>query len=259
MSRVVLWHIPVSHYNEKVRWALAYKGVEHERKAPPPPFHMGAAILLTRGSQATFPVLQLHGQAIGDSTAIIAALEERYPDPPLYPADPAERERALGLEEFFDEELGPHIRLLVWHELMKDRPRAAAVAAKSMPGPLRRFPGTARRAGSLFLSARYHVGNADRAAIARDKMLGALDRLEAELGDGEYLVGDAFSVADLTAASLFYPLVAPPEGPQVITDPPATWEELRDGLSERRGYKWVGEMFRRHRKRASRDALAAAS
>ena len=259
MTDVVLWHIPVSHYNEKVRWALAYKGVEHERKAPPPPFHMAAALALTRGREKTFPVLQLDDRAVGDSTAIIAALEERFPDPALYPADPAELERALQLEDFFDEELAPHIRLLAWHELMKDHARAEAVAVKSMPGALQRFPGVARRAGVLFLTVRYHVTDDDRAVLARDKLLGALDRLEAELGDGEYLVGDSFSVADLTAASLFYPLVNPPEGPQVITDPPPAWRELKEEHSERRGYRWVEEMFRRHRKPAATAVTAAAS
>jgi glutathione S-transferase len=257
---VVLWHIPVSHYNEKVRWALDYKGIEHERRAPPPGAHMVAALALTRGRVATFPLLQLDGRAIGDSTAIIAALEERYPDPPLYPSDDADRARAIELEDVFDEELGPHIRLLAWHELLRDKPRAEAVALKTVPAPLQRFPGVAHRAGSLFLNARYHVGDSDRAAIARDKVLGALDRLEGELGDDEYLAGDAFSVADLTAAALFYPLVAPPEGPQVITDPPAGWEELRAPLKERPGYRWVEEMFRLHRKRgASAAARAAAS
>ena len=78
-----LWHIPVSHYNEKVRWALEFKGVDHERKAPPPPAHIPAAMWLTRGGSSTFPVLDLDGRRIGDSTAIIAALERSYPDPPL--------------------------------------------------------------------------------------------------------------------------------------------------------------------------------
>ena len=32
----ILWHLGVSHYSEKVRWALAYKGVEHERRTAPP-------------------------------------------------------------------------------------------------------------------------------------------------------------------------------------------------------------------------------
>ena len=37
-----------------------------------------------------------------------------------------------------------------------------------------------------------------------------MDKLEADLQPSGYLVGERFSVADLTAASLFTPLVAPP-------------------------------------------------
>ena len=42
-----------------------------------------------------------------------------------------------------------------------------------------------------------------------------MDRVEAELdgGEGEFLVGDELSVADVTAASLFGPIVAPQEAP----------------------------------------------
>jgi glutathione S-transferase len=71
-----------------------------------------------------------------------------------------------------------------------------------------------------------------------------------EQGDGEFLVGDEFSVADLTAASLFYPLVVPPEGP-LPTDLPraSALERFRESLSNRRGYKWVEETFRKHRRR----------
>ena len=102
-----LWQIDVSHYSEKARWALAWKGVEHRRRSPVPGAHMAVALWLTRGAHYTFPVLSIDGQRIGDSTAIVAALEERYPEPPLYPTDIADRRRALELEEFFDEELGP--------------------------------------------------------------------------------------------------------------------------------------------------------
>ena len=44
----VLWHLGVSHYSEKVRWAVAYKGIEHERKTIPPGAHMLTALWLTR-------------------------------------------------------------------------------------------------------------------------------------------------------------------------------------------------------------------
>jgi hypothetical protein len=28
----LLWHIPLSHYNEKARWALDYKRIAHHRQ-----------------------------------------------------------------------------------------------------------------------------------------------------------------------------------------------------------------------------------
>ncbi len=33
MTTPVLWHFPISHFNEKVRWALDWKGVPHVRRA----------------------------------------------------------------------------------------------------------------------------------------------------------------------------------------------------------------------------------
>jgi hypothetical protein len=32
MDILLLWHIPLSHYNEKVRWALDYKRIAHHRQ-----------------------------------------------------------------------------------------------------------------------------------------------------------------------------------------------------------------------------------
>jgi glutathione S-transferase len=246
----LLWHIPISHYNEKVRWALAWKGVVHRRRAPTPGPHMLYALWLTRGASKTFPVLRLDGRAIGDSTEIIAALEERYPQPPLYPAEMEERSRALALEDWFDEELGPHIRLLAWHEVIRDPGDGLdQVAAAYLPRRLRRIgplrAGVARF-GSLYTGLRFGVKSDDAAAEARRRVLAAVDRLEAELGEGDYLVGDSFTVADLTAAALLYPLVLPEEGPSVPGLPPA-FEEFRAPLARRRGLRWVAEMFGRHR------------
>jgi glutathione S-transferase len=259
--RPTLWHINVSHYSEKVRWALAWKRIEHRRRAPIPSTHMAIALWLTRGSQATFPVLTLDRRHIGDSTAIIAALEARYPEPPLYPADPEQRRRALELEDFFDEELGPPIRQLVWHELGNDPDRFALVMEQTSPPPLARFSGAAARYGRLFTSLRFRAGSAAAAQRSREKILAALDHLEAELerGSGDYLVGGAFSVADLTAASLFYPLAGAPEAPLPPDQPmPERFEEFRAPLKERHGIQWVAEMFRRHRKPAKAAPVTAA-
>ena len=255
-NRPRLWHIPISHFNEKARWALDLKGVEHDRRTPPPGPHMAIALWLTRGAWQTFPVLEIDGTGIGDSTAIIAALERRYPDPPLYPADPAERRRALELEEFFDEELGPYSRLLAFHFVSRDPDAVEGITLGMVPGFVARQPllrRVATRAALSFVELRYRVSGEEEAEHARVKVLAALDRLERELeaGGGEYLVGDAFSVADLTAASLFGPVVIPPEGP-ILPDPPAAYAEFRDPLRERPGYRWVEGIFARHRRDARR-------
>ncbi len=248
-QKPVLWHIEISHYNEKARWALAYKGVEHERRAPTPGAHMVVALWLTRGRHKTFPLLQLDGEAIADSTAIIAALERRFPDPPLYPEDPAERRRALELEDFFDEELGPHARLLAFHEATKDPATVERFTIDLLPGGLADIGPVragAMRFFSTFTGLRYGVKSDRRAELARAKIVAAFDRLESELGSGDYLVGDRFTVADLTAASLLYPLVRPPEGP--VTPPsPEGFERFRAPLKDRPGYAWVERMFANHR------------
>jgi glutathione S-transferase len=251
-QKPTLWQIDISHYSEKARWALEYKGVDHGRRSALPGSHIPIALALTRGAQPTMPVLRIDGENVGDSTAIIATLEARYPDPPLYPSDAEERARALELEDWFDENLGPHARLLPFYELIQEPEIFAEVAAAAVPGPLGKAKPVIGAYARTYTSIRFNANSAENADRAREGIVAALDKLEDELeqGDGEFLVGDSFSVADLTAASLFYPVVVPPEGPLPTDLPrPPALERFRQGLSDRRGYKWVEETFRKHRRR----------
>jgi glutathione S-transferase len=238
---------------------MDHKALAHDRHAPIAGYHIAVALVLTRGRHYTLPVLELGGRRIGDSTAIIAALERAYPDSPLYPADPDERRRALALEDWFDEHLGPFVRRYAFHALRGDRDAFDELAARQVPAALARYLRTAGAYARAFTSVRFRTVSDQRAAEALSKMLAALDRLESELGENQYLVGDRFTVADLTAASLFYPLVLPPEGPLQM-DPPASVADVRRTLEPRRGYRYVQEMFARHRARgASRAGRGAAS
>ncbi len=133
--RPILWHLVVSHYSEKVRWALDHKWIPYNGCAQPPGVHIAVAAWLTRGRQFTLPVLQLEGRRIGDSTAIIAALEKRFGEPPLYPADPDERAHALELEEWFDEELGPAARRFAFHEAPLTASASRSSRRRSLPHP----------------------------------------------------------------------------------------------------------------------------
>jgi glutathione S-transferase len=249
-QKPVLWQIEISHYAEKVRWALDYKEIDHVRRSPLPGTHIPIALFLTRGAQPTIPVLQMDGRAIGDSTAIIAALEAKHLDRPLYPSKPEEREQALDLEEWFDEQLGPHARLLPFYELIQEPELFGAVAAENVPGPLAKAKPVVGAYGRVYTSLRWGANKGEDAERARECIAAALDRLEAELekGDGEFLVGEGLSVADVTAASLFYPIVVPPEGPLDPDLPrPSAFDRFRAELSDRPGWRWVEETFRRHR------------
>jgi|SRR5579884_1801529 len=248
VTQHTLWHISVSHFSEKARWALDYKQVSYRVRAPLPGAHIPVALWLTRGRHYTLPVIEIDGERIGDSTAIIAALEQRHPEPPLYPRDPAQRRRALALEDWFDEELGPYIRRFVFHELGRDPERFAEIGALTAPRAFHLMGRTGAAYATTMTGLRYRARSTRAAETARQRVIAAIDRLEAELGAGDYLAGESFSVADLTAAALLYPLVRPPEAHVTIDRMPEAVERLRAQLRERRGYRWVEQMFRRHRR-----------
>jgi glutathione S-transferase len=244
-SAPVLYHLQISHYNETARWALDYKQVPHVRRAPPPMMHTAWALAMTRSP--TFPVLVLDGKRIGDSTRIIEALERRYPEPPLYPADEADRRRALALEEFFDEELGPHIRRAIFAEVTRDYDSLAEVAAPRGPRVAQRLFRATAPVGAPVLRLRYGI-KPDTAEAGRAKTLAALDRISSELQSSGYLVGDRFTVADLTAAALLMPVTWPPEAEYLPTVPfPDAIVEWRESLSSHPAFDWALDMFRRHR------------
>ena len=81
--QVTLWHVPISHYSEKARWALDFKRIPHTRRKLLAGTHPYATRVLTRGEHQTVPVLTIDGEGIGDSTAIIAERERGFPDGPL--------------------------------------------------------------------------------------------------------------------------------------------------------------------------------
>ncbi len=240
----VLWQLRFSHYNEKGRWALDYKRVAHRRRSLAPGPHPYRSRRL--GGRGTTPILALDGDVIGDTTEIVARLEQRNPDPPLYPETEIERKAALELEERFDEQLGPGIRSAVFHALLPHRKLTVGLVSQGLGGGLRAFDNAIYPLIRIMVSRSLPADEAT-AQRGRDQVVAAMDLIETEL-HGDYLVGDGFSVADLTGAALLMPLVAPPEFAYELPDRwPDEWEQFRRSLSDRAAYAWAGEMFRRHR------------
>jgi glutathione S-transferase len=243
----MLCHVPVSHYSEKARWALDYKRVPHTRRWPPGGLHPVATWLLTEGRGQTVPVLVMDGEGIGDSTEIIRRLEERVPDPPLYPSDPEERRRALELEDYFDEALGPYVRRTVYHHMTTDPELLGELAAHQVQYGIDALEPFTKWTLKQFLNLRFATASPDRARDAEERIERALDRLDAELEGREYLAGDRFSVADLTAAALLYPFALPPQRPWAPSRLPDAWVEFHERNRERPSHNWVLEMYSRHR------------
>jgi len=245
MATPLLWHFPISHFNEKARWALDWKRIPHVRRTLGPGYLPRVWWATGRG---TLPVLWLDGKAIGDSTRIIEALERRFPEPPLYPRDEPTRRRALALEDFFDEELGHPLRAAIVGPLLAHDPDAAvAVLTLGMPAGARRTARAIFPAFRAYYRFRHKI-NAATVEAGSKKMSAALDRIVAELQPSGYLAGDAFSVADLTAAALFAPLVIPSELQYRLPEPlPSVLVGYQRTLGGHPAYRWVTDMYRRHR------------
>jgi len=249
MDTPLLWHIPLSHFSEKVRWTLDYKGIAHRRQVLGADYLIRAWWATGRGK---LPILWLDGRAIGDSTQIIAALEERYPEPRLYPADATERQRALALEDYLDEQLGPALRAAVVTPLFRHDPDVALrVLTTGMPDKAYKTLRPLLRIFPAYYRFRHKISDAnleaDRATVAA-----ALDRIEQERRGRPYLVGDAFSVADLTAAALLGALIEPPEIQYPLrVERTAYHQDYRATLLRHPAAQWAAVIYRLHRGRSA--------
>lgn len=252
MATPVLWQFKYSHYNEKVRWALDFKGIPHRRESLLPGPHI--PVMLWKTTQKQVPVLDLDGELIQDSSRIVDAIEQHWPEPALLPSDEAARASARDLARYFDERLGPQLRLAWFEDLLSEPDYLAAqlcvgfgVIEESLFKAA--FPLTRR---VMAMDMGINAANAEKAWTV---IHAALDRLEAEIGESGYLVGDQFTVADLTAAALWSPFVMPPEFPYPFLRPlPPVAGLHRDQLIRRPGLQWVAEIYRRHRGRSAEVA-----
>jgi glutathione S-transferase len=153
-----LYRIPYSTNVERVALALAHKGVEVESVSLDP---ADRAPLRAVSGQELVPVLVDGDQVVTDSTRILHHLDARFPDPPLFPADPA---RAAEVEVFLD-----------W------------------------FNRAWKREPNL-ITAAIERGEGESEDVARwaDRMQRRLDVFEALLTDRDHLFGE-FGAADCSA------------------------------------------------------------
>ncbi|MGE0821506.1 MAG: glutathione S-transferase family protein [Candidatus Binatia bacterium] len=173
---ITLYDFPMSPRARKVRIVLAEKGVQHEK----------VTVDITKGEQkkpdflainpyGKVPALQDNGTTVYESTIIMEYLNDKYPTPTLLPADPGQRARARVLMHYGDTVYDGALGSIV---------------------------------GEVFFKPK---GQADQNVIAKAKqdLQVCFERLERELGNNDYLLGENFTLADVcyvTWAPLFGPL-----------------------------------------------------
>ena len=248
-----IYQFPISHFAEKARWCLDAKGLPYTVKNLVPGPHVLVARWLS-GNQ-TVPVLVDGGATLGDSTAIALHLERAYPLPPLLPRDPSARARVLALEEEFDERVGQNAKRFLYGRLMEEGPgRASGALMEAYPWPVRLFGRLLASTTEPIMQSREGI-DAGSVARARAVLIEGAARIEEETGGdpSRYLVGDTLTLADITAASLLGPIVAPPESPwaRIPSALPLDVQALRRELRARPGGQWVMERYRRDRSRPS--------
>ena len=227
MSTTKLITMYGSPWSERVRWALAFKGLPYEKENYEAGVDEEKIKKLT--GQALVPVLVVDGKVIPDSTAILEWLEASRPEPALLPKSAKDRATATLWEEVALNALGPHGRVMITGRLLRiDDPEA-------------------QKSGKYF-AEKYGYSpfeeEQSRLTVAR-----ILTSLKETLSGREYLVGDAFTRADITVAAMLMLFKAAPQEFFVFTP------ELRFVYLDQLGedprfaevFAWRDRMYKDHR------------
>jgi glutathione S-transferase len=170
---ITLYRAPFSTNVERVALALAHKGIEIEAVEID---YADRSPVIEVSGQPLVPVIVDDGQAIADSTRILRHLEERNPDPPLFPSEPCVR---AGMDIFLE-----------WFNEVWKGPPNEIDAELGKPDP-----------------------DHDRIADLAARMRAWLDIFENLLEGRDHLLGDDFSAADCAAFPfLKYAALPLPEG-----------------------------------------------
>lgn len=193
-----LLQFSTSHYCRKARLALGYKQVSYAVENLTPGIH--ALRLKPMTGTTTVPVLlpQVSEQppVIGDSTEIIKFLETYCPEPRLLPDDLNSCQTAWMLEDWLDESIGVATRFVYY----TFRSEAGKQIDPSFTSQL-----------LIQIVRRQYGMTPARVEQARKRLAAAIAFLSQRWQSGQYLVGDRFTVVDLTAAALLSPLALLPE------------------------------------------------
>lgn len=245
---MLLYQFPLSHYCEKVRWALDYKKIPFQSRNLVPGPHLFSTKRIA--PKSSVPILIDQKNIIQDSTRILDYLDEKYPERLLSPQDPNFKKESLEWEEYFDKNIGVHLRRFAYFHLLQENdlvrnllyPQGTALGQTFYRLI---FPGVKQL---MKKSMNIYKDPAQKSQDILEKTLSQLNQL---IANKKFLVGKQFSRADLTAASLLGPLCTPKEyafdWPSFEIMPPALRQFRKDHEAEP-FFKWVLQTYQENRK-----------
>jgi glutathione S-transferase len=187
---LTLYHNDMSVCAQKVRLALAEKGLQYESKH----FNLRAGDqkapeYLKLNPNGYVPTLVHDDFVVCESTVICEYIDDAFPTPPLKPSDARGKARMRGFTKFIDAAIFPatgtvSMSIAFHHQYS---PEVQELMAKAQPGWRERFSQLQKGADNPAFPA----------AIKRlDKMLADMEAALAAHGK-PWLVGDTYSLADV--------------------------------------------------------------
>ena len=151
---------------------------------------------------ARVPMLVAGADAFTDSQLTLEYLAEAY-EPRLAPTDPTGWYDVQAWTAQLDQALSANVRLLGWHTVtapaMRDTQRQAFLDRVA------KLPQPQAAAGWAQVTSDAEASE-DQLANARERIGQGVDKIEMALAGADWLVGDAYSVADINAFALTHTL-----------------------------------------------------
>jgi glutathione S-transferase len=191
-----LHQFEASHYTEKVRLILDYKGLEYKKVEVVP--GIGQLELFQKTGQRQVPVLKDGDTLIADSTAIATYLDRRYPEKPIIPTDPRQKALCMILEQWADEVFGIDARKGLISCISQNPNFRTAFLPDSTPAALKTF------LNGLPVNLLGNIGAPVGLGTdtVREALRSDLRYLSALLANQPYLLGHEPTLADFAVAGL---------------------------------------------------------
>jgi glutathione S-transferase len=177
---------------------LEHKGIDFRRIDLMPVVSRGV-LKVMRFPGITIPSLRIDGRRLTGSRTISKALDELKADPPLFPADSAQRVQVEDAERWGDAVLQDGVRRILWNAIKRNRnPLRSFLEGAKIGVP----HGMAVATAAPIIAAELRINDVTDDAVEADlaAFLGWLDRIDGWIAGG-VLGGDPPNAADFQIAA----------------------------------------------------------